>query len=223
MEPLCHRCGENLVPNEIFCPHCGSPQLRVEEADTLPAAQEGSLQQSLERAADMMRWRAAIVAALTIALPVALLSTVVDFDALWVFLGGFFTVSLYQRRTASHANGRIGWRIGGLMGVIAAIFWLALSAASSLLQRYGMHRQPLVVSILEKSIHTSIATVTQQNPSFTKELPWFAHFWLSPDGLASLYLILASITAVSMVLFSALGGALSGIFQRNRPPQNNGF
>lgn len=216
MEPLCHRCGENLVPNEIFCPHCGSPQLRVEESESLPAAQEGSLQQSLERAADMMRWRSAIIAALTIALPVALLSTIIDFDALWVFLGGFFAVSLYQRRTASRANGRTGWRIGGLMGVITAIFWLALSAASSLLQRYGMHHQPLVVSILKKSIQTSITTVTQQNPTFPKDFPWFAHFWLSPSGLASLYLILASITAVSMVLFAALGGALSGIFQRNQ-------
>lgn len=217
MEQACHRCGENLVPDELFCPHCGAPQLRVEDSESVPAAQEGSLQQSLERSADMMRWRSAVSLALSVAVPVALISAVLSLGVLWVFAGGFVVVSLYRRRTASPTNGRIGWRIGGLMGVISAILWLVFSALSTLVQRYALHQKPLIVAALRQSIRTSLATVSQQNPDFAKQVPWVSHFWLSPDGLATLYLLGVCIFALAMVLFSALGGAVGGVYQRNRP------
>jgi hypothetical protein len=222
MDPACHRCGEALVPDELFCPHCGSPQLRVEESESVLAGQDGALQHSLDRAADLMRWRSAITTAIYIALPVALLSTLLSVGALWVFIGGFVTVYLYRRRTAAPTNGRIGWRIGGLMGVIAAIFWLAIEAVAMLIQRYAMHQGPAIDSTFQKAIKAAIATMNQENPAFQHQLPWFAHFWLSPDGIATLYLLGTAMVALIMVFFSAVGGALGGSSQRNRsvPPQS---
>jgi hypothetical protein len=220
MEQVCHRCGENLVADELYCPHCGAPQLRVEESGAVVSAQEGSLQQSLDRATDMMRWRAAIRAALLIAAPTALLSALLSLGALWVFIGGFFTVRIYRRRTDAPTDSRIGWRIGGLMGVLSAILWLAIEALSMLVERYGMHQGQALDSTFRKAIQAAIHTMNQENPAFQHQFPWFAHFWLSPDGIATLYLSGTALIALSMILFSALGGALGGSSQRNRTQQN---
>lgn len=220
MEQVCHRCGDHLVGDKLYCPHCGAPQLRVEESESIVSAHENSLQQSLDRDTETMRWRSAISAALLVAAPTALLSALLSLAALWVFVGGFLTVYLYRRRTASPTDSRIGWRIGGLMGVIAAILWLAVEACSMLVERYGMHQGAALDSTFHHAIESAISTMNQQNPTFQHQFPWFAHFWLSPDGIATLYLTGTSLIALSMVLFSALGGALGGSSQRNRAPQN---
>lgn len=221
MEPVCHRCGEDLVNNELYCPRCGAPQLRVEESEAIVSAQEGSLQMSIDRVADMMRWRSAVSAALLIAVPVALLSDLLSLGALWVFAGGYCAVYLYRRRTAAPTDGRIGWRIGGLMGVIAAIFWLAFEAVSMLIQRYVMHQGAAIDNALRSAMKQGLATMNQQNPTFQHQFPWFAHFWLSPSGLATIYLMQTAFLALVMILFSALGGLLGGSYQRNRPQQNS--
>jgi hypothetical protein len=220
MEPICHRCGESLVPDELYCAHCGAPQLRVEESESVLSAQEGSMQHSLDRVADLMRWRSAVSAALYVAVPTALLSHLLGVGFLWGLGGGILAVTLYHRRTASPTDSHIGWRIGGLMGIIAATLWLAFEAASVIIQRYVMHHQPAIVDIIKKSLHTSIATVSQQNPEFAHQLPMIAHLWLSPAGIASFYLIMSGMFALSIILFSALGGALRGHFLRSRPPHS---
>ena len=223
MEQNCHRCRETLVPDELFCPHCGAPQLRVEESESVLAGQDSSLQQSLDRATDITRWRSAIITTLYVAAPVAVLSALLSVGALWVFLGGFLTVYLYSRRTAAPTNGRIGWRIGGIMGVIAAILWLAVEAFYMLIQRYAMHQGAFIDSTYQNAVKAAMATMNQENPTFQHQFPWFAHFWLSPTGIATLYLTGTAMVALSMIFFSALGGALGGSSQRNRPSQNNSF
>ena len=217
MEQVCHRCGDTLNSDNLYCPHCGAPQLRVEESESVLAAQEGSAQHALDRTADMIRWRAAVKAALTVAIPAALLSSALSLGALWVFIGGILVVSVYRRRTASSADGNLGWRIGGLMGTMAAIFWLIIEAASMAFERFVLHRQPWIISIMKKSLHGSIAAVNKQNPAFAHQYPWFSHFWLSPDGIASFMLISSSMLALSMILFSAIGGAIGGRYMHPRP------
>ncbi len=216
MEPTCHRCGETLVADELFCPHCGAPQLRVEESESVLAGQDGTLQQSLDRAADILRWRSAITTALYVAAPVAVLAALSSLGAFVVFLGGFLTVYLYRRRTAAPTDGRIGWRIGGLTGVISAIFWLAVEAFAMLFQRYAMHQGATIDSTFQSAVKSAITTMNQENPTFQHQVPWFAHFWLSPAGIATLYLTGITIFALSMIFFSALGGALGGSSQRNQ-------
>lgn len=223
MEQVCHRCGDTLVPDELYCPHCGAPQLRVEENESILSAQEGSVQQSLDRAADILRWRSAVSAALFVAVPTALLSTALSLGALWVFAGGFLAVAVYRRRTASPTDGRIGWRIGGLMGMMAAVLWLAMEAASMLFERFVMHQGASIDATLRNSLQAALATMNQQNPTFAHQYPWFAHFWLSPDGVAILFVTGSSMLALSMILFSALGGALGGHYLRSRAPQSGAF
>lgn len=181
------------------------------------------MQHSLDRVADLMRWRSAISAALYVAVPAALLTTLVGAGVVWVFAGGFLAVAVYMRRTASPTDSRIGWRIGGLMGVMAATLWLAFEAVYMLLQRYVMHQGAAIDATLRKSLEDAIATMNQQNPAFAHQFPWFTHFWLSPSGIATLFISGSSMLAISMILFSALGGALGGHFLRSRAPHSRAF
>ncbi len=220
MEQVCHRCGETLISNKLYCPHCGAPQLRVEESESVLAAQEGSLQHSLDRVADMMRWRSALVSALLVAVPAALLSSVLSLGALWVFGAGFLAVAMYRRRTASATDGRLGWRIGGVAGAMAATLWLAIEAASMVFERYVMHQGASIDASMHKSLNDALKAMNQQNPALASQYPWFAHFWLSPAGVATLFVTGSCMLALSMVVFSALGGALGGRYLRSRAPRN---
>lgn len=227
MEQVCHRCDDTLVSNELYCPRCGAPQLRVEESEPILTTQEGSLQQSLDQAAEMMRWRSAVIAALLVAVPTALFCAVLHFVALWGIIGGLFVVSVYRRRTVSLAtaqtDGHIGWRIGGLMGVIAAILWLAIESFSMLFERYVMHHQPRIIAVIQDALHASIAAMSQQNPAFAHQYPWFAKLLLSPTGIATFYVSEISFIAISMVFFSSLGGAVGGRYLRSRAPRAGAF
>src|SRR5271169_3354716 len=99
MDPVCHRCGTTLNSSEeLFCPHCGAPQLRYEPADEQATAYEPSQQMTSGSNRDLISWKAAIVSALLVAIPVGLLSSILALGLLWVIIGGIATVSLYRRR-----------------------------------------------------------------------------------------------------------------------------
>jgi len=176
------------------------------------------MQHSLDRVADLMRWRSAVSTAFYVAVPAAMLATLPVGGAFWAFAGGILAVFLYHRRTASPTDGRIGWRIGGLMGVMTATLWLAFEAVNLVVIRYAMHQGATIDTTFRKSLENAIATMNQMNPEFAHQVPWFAHFWLSPSGIATLLISGSSMLAISMILFSALGGALGGHFLRSRPP-----
>jgi hypothetical protein len=215
MEPTCHRCGASLVDGQPFCPHCGAPQLRVEDVEpTLPA--EKSAVFATDQNAGMLRWRAAVQVALWVAAPAAVLSAVLNLGSVWVFAGGFVTVALYRRRTSAATDAKLGWRIGGLMGMVAATLWLAIEGGALVVERYLLHHGSDIDTELRGSLQVAIAAMEQKNPSFATDFPWFSHFWLSPVGIASMFLGGSCALALSMILFSAIGGAIGGRYLRSR-------
>lgn len=215
MDSTCHRCGATLVEGQPFCPHCGAPQLRVEEMEpALPA--ERSADFAGDPNAGMLRWRSAVQVSLMVAGPAALLSAVLNLGSVWVFAGGFIAVALYRRRTSAATNAKLGWRIGGLMGMVAATLWLAIEGGALVVERYLMHHGSEIDTDLRGSLQVAIAAMEQKNPSFTTDFPWFSHFWLSPEGIATMFLGGSCALALSMILFSAIGGAIGGRYLRAR-------
>ena len=210
MDSVCHRCGTTINSSELFCQHCGAPQLRYEPADDA-TADASYAPQSLGRDPGVVLWKDAITAAALVAIPVGILSSLLDFGALWVIGGGIATISIYRRRTALPPANKTGWRIGGLLGVMAAFVATAVDSLTLIVQRYVLHGGG--------GIDERFRQVTQQaqlmaeqmnhsNPEAAAMMPWFVHFWQSPDGTAAMALMGAIVSAVSMLLFSAAGGAL---------------
>ncbi len=220
MEQFCHRCGAALNGTDPFCPHCGAPQLRYEPSEE-PASSTGVLprQRLASRNPGAVHWRDAILAAAILAFPAGLFSSFLGFEALWVIAGGIAAISLYRRRTQTLPTSSTGWRIGGLLGLFAAVVTAIIDGVTLLVQRYAMHEG----SLLDQRYHDLGQQLTEQlvrsNPDAATALPGFLHFWLTPDGAAAMVLINTVGLVVSMLLFAAAGGAIGArITQKTAQP-----
>jgi hypothetical protein len=191
----------------LFCPHCGAPQLRYEPLDEAAPATSNATQ-VVGRDPGVVLWKEAITAAVLVAVPVGILSSLLDFGALWVIGGGIATISIYRRRTGLPPASRTGWRIGGLLGVLAAFTTTAIDSLTLLVQRYGLHNG----GVIDQRFHAVGQQLAEQlnhsNPEAAAVLPGFVHFWVTADGAAAIALMGAASTAFSMLLFSAAGGAI---------------
>jgi hypothetical protein len=156
-------------------------------------------------------WKDAITAALLVAVPVGILSSLLGLSVLWVTGGGIATISIYRRRTGLPPAGRTGWRIGGILGVMAAFVSTAIDSLTLVLQRYLLHDGGSIDERFHQATQQAQLVAEQMNksnPEAAAMMPWFIHFWQSPDGIAAMALMGTFLAALGMLLFSALGGAL---------------
>lgn len=222
MEHVCHRCGTALNGSEPFCPHCAAPQLRYEASeDESPSANTLPTQRFSVRNPDVISWRDAIPAAILVALPAGLLSSLLGVEALWGVAGGVAIISMYHRRTGTHLTSRMGWHIGAVLGLFAAVIAAAINGIALLVQRYALHQG----SILDQHFHDIAETFTKMyvnqfassNPDMAASLAGVLHFWVTPDGAAAMVLSNAVGLAVSLLLFAAIGGALGARLTQKAP------
>lgn len=220
MESLCHRCGNALQDTETFCPHCGAPQLVVETgepgAPTPPALR-------FHGDADRVQWRAAITSALVVALPVGLLSALTGFYSLFVLAGGFAAIALYRRRSAGLTDGRIGWRVGSILGMASAVIASATYAVRLVVLRYLLHDGKSIDQIFQQAAQMDadywMKASAQQGPQqeqVVHAIKTLTAFFLSPDGHAAMQLLTTLVMSLGMVLFAAVGGSFAGWLQSMR-------
>lgn len=215
MDLTCHRCGNPLREGEGFCAHCGAPQLSVEATD--PALQQQ--QQAVRFRGDTphVNWRAAILCALLVAIPVGLLSALTGGYSLFGIAGGFAAMALYRRRSSANTDGRIGWRIGSILGGASAFLATVVYATQALIDRYWLHQGSAMdrefQALTQQSIDYVARAMLQQGPQppeVAKAVQRFTSFMLSPDGHAAQQLSVAVVMSLGMTLFAATGGAIAG-------------
>jgi hypothetical protein len=221
MESLCHRCGNALQQDEVFCPHCGAPQFVVEAAEPGAAAQQPAMR--FQNDAQRVQWRVAITSALILAVPVGLLSGLVGTYLVIVLIAGFAAVSLYQRRAASLTNGSVGWRVGSILGAASALLASGAYAVRMLVERYLMHGGHAIDQEFQSAATQMagywIKASAQQGPQpedVVHAIKTLTAFFLSPDGHAALQLMTTAVMSVGMLLFAAAGGAIGGWLQTTR-------
>ena len=214
MEPLCHRCSNPLREGDAYCPHCGVQQLVVEPSDSsLPQQPPVRLRGDPHS----VEWRAAILAALLVAIPVGLLSALTRSSSLFPIGGGFAAIALYRRRTAGFTDGRIGWRVGALLGAASAFLASAAWSVQMVIERYALHQGAAMDRIFQNAAQEQIdywvkqsAQQGPQPPEFVRAFKLFSAFLLSPDGHAASQLTTVVIMSLAMILFAATGGAIAG-------------
>jgi hypothetical protein len=207
MDLACHRCGATLASPELFCPHCGAPQLRLEAGDEQAPLQSNGNGSGF-RANQLISWRPAVQAALLVAVPVGALSSLLDFGIIWVLAGGFCAIALYQRKTSFLVQPGSGWRIGMLVGVLAAFLSTLVDGISMVVERYGLHHGASIDQRLIALTQQMTEQMVRQNPEAAQQIPWFIQFWRSPDGHAAIVLFMSAFAALMMVAFSSVGGAV---------------
>jgi hypothetical protein len=226
MNLLCHRCGANLSTSDMFCPNCGSPQLKFAQQEEGEPAYSGGPPHGAPPRAQGISWKDAILAALFVAVPAGLLSAVSVLSwgcCLWVVGGAVLAIALYHRRAPGFLlETRSGVRIGAVAGLIAAYSSVIATALWRVFARYVLHQGYAIDQFYDAVIQQSTALV-KTNPDAEAQWHAYVHFLMSPDGRAAYTLINAATTSVGIILFSAIGGALGvRLLAPRKTPLGNG-
>jgi hypothetical protein len=219
MSLSCHRCGNALQEGEGFCPHCGAPQLVV-DATELATPQQPT--QRLGVDPSVVQWQKAISSALLVAVPVGLLAALgTGMSSLLVIAGGFGAIALYRKRSDGVTDGRIGWRVGAILGAAAATVASLADAMQMIFERYVLHHGAAIDAQFHLVAQQMADQALRSNSAAMQQAPQFVHhwatFWLSPDGHAAIQLLIAAIMSAGMILFAATGGAIAGRILSARP------
>jgi hypothetical protein len=224
MHQYCHRCGGELsasVGESPFCPHCGSPQIYLQdyeeqnngsEKSTTGAAPPPSPQQ--------VEWKTAIRCALLVAGVAAVLSVVSakvqlvsPISWLWTISGSMITLALYQkRRPLAWMDAGVGARIGVVVGLALVTCLAVAMAGAGLVARYGLHSMAGFDAELTQTLHAQVEKAAATAP----QPPEMVRFLYSPEVRAGIMLAGFAMVAGVLLVLSTVGGALGGFMRMRR-------
>lgn len=220
MEITCSRCHRTVLDENCYCPACGLPQF-VFSAEGAPGQPQPERPGEPPRDASSVEWKAALRAALLLAVPAGLLSSagspLVGLGLFWMLAAASCTVVLYMR------NQRPAWitigagaRIGLVTGLLAG--WLAFTASGTQLfvQRFFFHQAARIDAEWKERVEASqqftqqwAAQMQSPDPAQAKaEQAQIVAFMLSPGGHAGVEAFGFASASVFLALFSVAGGAL---------------
>ncbi|MGH9586885.1 MAG: hypothetical protein ACRD3F_08020 [Acidobacteriaceae bacterium] len=216
MEQVCHRCGATVHESDPFCPQCGAPQLRYEAPEEPTTAPSNiPARHFAMRSPNGIRWRDGVRVAALIAIPTGLLSSRLGLEgiwALWLIAGGMVVASMYRKRTGTLLTGRMGWRIGALLGLFTAVIATAADGISLVIQRFALHQGAMLDSRYRDAMQLMTKMYgdlfANSSPDVVAAVTKMQHFYLTPAGAATVALSGAAEAAVFMLIFAGLGGAL---------------
>lgn len=224
MREICHRCGTDLPIGDgvsPFCPHCGAPQLFLAESyladQPLPASADttGALPPPLPRQVD---WQAAlrcsaIVAAIAAVLSILALRVpgVSLLNTVWSLTASMTTLALYRRsRPLAWMDAAIGARIGLTTGLSLIVLMSTALALAGLVARFGLHAMAGfdagLAQMLAQAKLAAAATAAEAAPQVVK-------LYDIPEFQAGLILTSLTFSALFLLVFCTMGGALGGLLR----------
>lgn len=224
MQEYCHRCGGELPAGDglsPFCPHCGSPQLYLQEYEQQTSASEGETTGTLPPPRPrQVEWKTAIRCALAVAgvatalsLVAARVGAVSPLSWLWTLSGSVIALGFYQRRKPqAWMDAGVGARIGLVTG-LALVVGLACSAAiAGLVARYGLRNMAGFDTQLTAQL-AQLHEQIQKSGAASPELPEMLRFIATPEFRVGFMLTGVSMAAGFLLLLSTLGGAVGGMLR----------
>ena len=224
MHEYCHRCGGELPARDglsPFCPHCGSPQIYLQEYEQQSGGAEadttGAIPPPRPRQVD---WKTAIRCAVLVAGIAAVLSlvsarvqVVSPLSWLWTISGSMITLALYQRRRPlAWMDAGVGARIGVVVGLALMICFAVAMAVGGLVARYGLHSMAGFDAWLTENLHASFEKAAATTP----EPPELKRFLYSPEVRAGMMLAGFAMGSGILLVLSTVGGALGGFMRMRR-------
>lgn len=216
----CHRCSGALEDDASFCPHCAAPQLRVvPPEETSEAAATGPVQTFI-RDRRTVDWKNIIRLAVWLSIPVGLIA---PFFFPLVIAGPIVLITLYQRRRPGFAlDGKSGFRIGTLMGALAAYVSAFGLAAWQIFERYSLHHGTTLdaqYAIQVQQFAEATQKTAQTSSMNAQQAKVMLDFILSPDGRVTFAFFSAAVLAFGIVLLAGFGGMLGARLSRRSAHQ----
>jgi hypothetical protein len=224
MHEYCHRCGGELPASDgasPFCPHCGAPQIYLQDYEE----QSGALEANTTGAVppprpQQVEWKTAIRCALLVAVIAAVLGLVSSrvqlvspLSWLWTVSGSIITLALYQRRRPlAWMDAGVGARIGVVVGLALVAFFAVSLAVGGLVARYGLHNMAGVDAWLTETLHVQFEKAAAVAPA----PPELQRFWYSPEFRAGMMLATFGMMSGFLLVLSTIGGAVGGLMRTRR-------
>lgn len=210
----CPRCQADLPASAAYCPACGSPQLRLSEAD-MEAAAAALAGMHSPRSPDLrvVQWPAAVSVSLICGIAAGVLCSLLVGGLqvlllVWTMGGAIAGVTLYSRRfPRAWIGGGVGARIGILCGLFAASVSTLLTALVLVAQRYFFNQGREIDTALNEMVRQLTAFSTQITPQGQVN-PYLAMV-NGPEGHMIL-LVTAMIGTFFAILFLSLLGGVAG-------------
>jgi hypothetical protein len=224
MHEYCHRCGGELPASQgqsSFCPHCGSPQIFLQDYEQQTGAPEadttGAVPPPRPR---QVEWKTAMRCALLvggIAAGLSLLAARVELVSpiswLWTISGSMITLALYQRRRPlAWMDAGIGARIGIVVGLALVVCLGIAAAVGGLVARYGLHSMAGFDAQLTQLMHAQMEKALATAP----EPPEVQQFFYSPEVRAGMMLAGFAMVSGVLLLLSTVCGAVGGLLGMRR-------
>src|SRR5258708_29038227 len=212
----CHRCSSALEDEAGFCPHCAAPQLRVTPSEETAESTGAGPIHTFVRDRRSIDWRKVIQLALLIAIPVGFIA---PFFFPLVIAGPIILISLYQKRRPGGPalDGKTGFRIGALLGVLAAYVSAFGLAGWQIFERYSLHQGSTLDAQFAMQVQQSAEAtqrMAQANTMNAQQARAMLDFFLSPDGRVTYTFFYTAVLAFGIVLLAGLGGMLGARLAR---------
>lgn len=221
MEHPCYRCQSDIPEGTAFCPHCGAPQIRVSppESDTpepatpasiTPPAYGGySTSSTWNQSAPpsgQIDWALAWKGALLCGVGAAVLSAIPYVSigcCLWMLGAGALAVSFYRRHLpGTEITPGMGMKIGALTGLFGWLLNAVVTALSFVAGRTSGDMRQVMEEQMKKQMGSTPDPKMQQ--AMQRMMDWIS----TPQGMATMIVLVLIFMGVIFVLVTAAGGAL---------------
>src|SRR5271166_802590 len=241
VEHPCYRCQALIDEGIAFCPHCGAPQIRVippgeniPPEENMPASPplapptprefpsqiqagptwpQGGIPYALP--VNAIRWDLAWQGALLAGAGAAVLSAIPLVSlgcCLWMLGAGALAVALYQRRMpGTLITPGMGMKLGALAGVFGFAINAVVTTVSFVTFRSNSDFRRAMQEQMEKQM------ASNPDPKVKEMVQSMLAWMATPQGAATLVVLVLIMMAVMFVLFCSAGGALgASMFGRRR-------
>ena len=224
MHEYCHRCGGELPGRDDaspFCPHCGSPQIYLQDYEQQSGAAEANTTGAVAPPRpQQVEWKTAIRCAVLVAGVAAVLSVVSErfqvvslVSTLWTISGSLITLALYQRRRPlAWMDAKVGARIGLVVGLSLVACLGVAWAAAGLVARYGLHSMAGFDADMSALLHVQYEKAIAMTP----QPPEIQRLWFSPEFRAGMMLAGFGLVSAVLLVMSTVGGAVGGFMRTRR-------
>ena len=227
MHEYCHRCGGELPASDgvsPFCPHCGSPQIYLQDYESQSGAPENNTTSAVPPPKPrQVEWKTAMRCALLVAVIAAALNQVAQVatrvqivtlvSMLWIVSGSLITLALYQhRRPLAWMDARVGARIGVVVGLaLVACLGIAI-AVGGLVSRYALHSMSGIDAQLSELLRVEFNQLNAMAPVSPGERALL----FAPEFRAGMMLLGFGVMSCFLLVLSTVGGALGGFMRMRR-------
>jgi len=224
MEITCTRCHQVVQAADCYCPACGLPQF-LYSAEGIPGQLQPDQWNETVRDAATIEWKAALRAAIMVAVPAGLLCSTVSplgkFSLVWMMAAAGWAVVVYVRsQQTPWITIGAGSRIGLVTGLLAG--WLAFGASGGdlFVKRFLLHQSSQIDAAWRFHVDVNEQIVAQLVSADAGQLQLQKAWMMSPWGHAG-YQAFEFGSSVFFLIFFAIGGGALGarLLARTRRPE----